>query len=347
MFQSSDFRPEYHQLGRIKEEILPSVPVMALTATATPQVQQDILCSLRMKSPAVFNVSFYRSNLTFRVVTKDYSVDKDTQQPQWMVDLLSFISSRPQETGIVYCLSRDDAEGISALINTLTNVPAAFYHAGMTPKQRTGVQNAWRKGEVLVVAATIAFGMGIDHATVRYVLHAAMSKSLEGYYQEAGRAGRDCRPAECVLFYGRRDGPRILNLMRRGRRSTSGNKSFQREVQQFHAVTEYCGNDRECRHAQMLRYFGESWEMGSCKDKCDVCRGEVVPMKSTKPRNNRNKGAAPLKRKGDADTENGPSSVGFTSAASAWRAQAGNVGKPPGKDVKRNTTIFDCLRSKN
>ncbi len=277
-----DFRKEYQQLGRVKAEAFPSVPVMALTATATEKVRHDVLTSLKMQSAAQFKVSFFRDNLTFRVLPKDYTIDKDTKLSGWETQLLDYITSRENCTGIVYCLSRDDAESTANLINKKTGIPARHYHAGMTPKQRTEVQNAWRRGEIKVVAATIAFGMGIDHATVRYVLHATMSKSLEGYYQEAGRAGRDGQPAECILFHGRKDVPRLMNLMRRGKKFKGGNKgNFQREVAQLNAMTSFCAEAKVCRHAQLLRYFGEEWGSRCCGDKCDVCRKEVVPLTST------------------------------------------------------------------
>jgi len=132
---------------------------MALTATATPQVRQDVLRSLHMTAAAQFTVSFFRENLTFRVIPKDYTLDKDSGLQAWQLRLLEYILERPRETGIVYCLSRDDTEAMAALARDVAGVPAAHYHAGMTPKQRTAVQNAWRKGEVGVVCATIAFGM--------------------------------------------------------------------------------------------------------------------------------------------------------------------------------------------
>jgi RecQ family ATP-dependent DNA helicase len=293
-----DFRKEYQQLGRVKAEAFPSVPVMALTATATEKVRHDVLSSLKMRSAAQFKVSFFRDNLTFRVLPKEYTIDKETKLSGWETQLLDYITSQQGSTGIVYCLSRDDAESTAALISKKANIPARHYHAGMTPKQRTEVQNAWRQGHIKVVAATIAFGMGIDHATVRYVLHATMSKSLEGYYQEAGRAGRDGLPAECILFHGKRDVPRLMNLMRRGFKKKAAG-SFQREVAQLNAMTSFCGEGKQCRHAQVLRYFGEEWGNRGCGDKCDVCRGEVVPFNSV---------AGGKEKKGRGGTGNGGSS---------------------------------------
>jgi len=257
---------------------------MALTATATDRVRADILSSLRMRTPTTFTISFFRKNLTFRVIPKDYSIDQETKRPVWENTMLQFIADRPRQTGIVYCLSRDDAENTALRIREIAGVPAMHYHAGMTPLQRTKVQNSWRIGETRVVAATIAFGMGIDHATVRYVLHATMSKSLEGYYQEAGRAGRDGLPAECILYHGPRDALRITNLLRRGKgrgRSGKSSSSFQKGVAQLNSMTAYCTEIDTCRHAQLLDYFGERWRAGSCSSLCDVCRGEVVKLSGT------------------------------------------------------------------
>ena len=327
-----DFRKEYQQIGRVKAEAFPTVPVMALTATATEKVRQDVLSSLKMRSAAQFKVSFFRDNLTFRVLPKDYTMDKETKLSGWETQLLDYITSQQSSTGIVYCLSRDDAECTAALINKKTDISARHYHAGMTPKQRTEVQNLWRQGQVQVVAATIAFGMGIDHATVRYVLHATMSKSLEGYYQEAGRAGRDGKPAECILFHGKRDVPRLMNLMRRGKKKGSG--TFQREVAQLNAMTSFCSEGKECRHAQLLRYFGEEWGSRRCGDKCDVCRGEVVPLNSTNTGTGKEK-----KGRGSKNDGAGPSGTTGRGKQLAAAAVAGAAGKQKGGAFQKVGTV--------
>lgn len=347
----TDFRPEYKQLGKIRGEIFPGVPVIALTATATQTVRDDVTKTLKMRNPAIFTVSFFRQNLTFRVIPKDYTVDKETKQTGWVTSLLSYISERKDETGIVYCLSRDDAENTAAMINSAIDVPAAHYHAGMTSKQRTIVQNAWRRGEIRVVAATIAFGMGIDHATVRYVVHASMSKSLEGYYQEAGRAGRDGLPAECVLYYGKRDGPRLINLMRRGKRGRS--KSLQGELQQFHAISEYCLNGQQCRHAQLIGYLGERWSQGRCGDKCDVCRDEVVVhasasggAKSAKQQARKTANEDARKRKLDEEIAMEAQPLpGFKSAARVMEQNMHTSSKPTSK-ASGNKSILSCFKNK-
>lgn len=282
-----DFRPEYKQIGSVKQLNFPLLPVTALTATATASVRSDVISSLKIKDHNLFKVSFFRENLLMRVIPKDYQKDKEFEMPAWEVRILEYIQERKNESGIVYCLSREDCESMSCMLNSVAGVAAAHYHAGMTPGQRTAVQNKWRNGEIKVVAATIAFGMGIDHPHVRYVLHATMSKSLEGYYQEAGRCARDGQPGECILFYGKKDVPRILNLLRLGNRRKKSNQ-FQNQLALLNAVTEYCCHANKCRHAQLLEYLGETWNQQSCGNSCDVCRQEVVRLlesEITKPVN--------------------------------------------------------------
>jgi bloom syndrome protein len=249
-------------------------------------------------------VSFFRSNLVFRVIPKDYTEDKDTMLKAWQTTILEYIQARKNDTGIVYCLSRDDAESMAFMVSNFTGIPAAYYHAGMSSGQRMVVQNKWRTGAVKIVAATIAFGMGIDHPHVRYVLHATMSKSLEGYYQEAGRCGRDGQKGECILFYGKRDGPRILNLIRRGQKKGS---SFQRQLALFNAVVEYCTEGKICRHAQLLNYLGERQVM-TCKNTCDVCLDEVILQADKEKKQKKRKEISQNDKTGSA------SLPGFTSA---------------------------------
>lgn len=275
-----DFRPEYNRIGVVKQHSFPTLSITALTATATSSVQSDVIRSLKMRSPDRFKISFFRSNLIMRVIPKDYAQDSDWEMPAWEVRILHYVLERRHESGIVYCLSREDCEVMSCMLNNAAGVPSAHYHAGMTPGQRTAVQNKWRSGEIKVVAATIAFGMGIDHPHVRYVIHATISKSLEGYYQEAGRCGRDGGMGECILFYGKRDVPRILNLLRQGKRT----KNFKNQLSLLNSVTEYCCNSSTCRHAQLLKYLGEEWDRNTCTNKCDVCRNEVLRLTSLEKR---------------------------------------------------------------
>lgn len=207
-----DFRPDYKKLGKLRSEYA-GVPMMALTATATDVVKNDIIKCLKLKHHALFSKSFNRPNLRFEVRWKDTSPSQEGA-PEALLELAAFIHAQPrQQAGIVYCLSRDDCESTAKELR-LKGVSAQHYHAGMTPGQRSKVQQAWQAGTAQVCVATIAFGMGIDKANVRWVVHYCMPKSLEGYWQEAGRAGRDGHPALCVLYYCRKDFGRVLNMVR-------------------------------------------------------------------------------------------------------------------------------------
>ncbi|KAI3425882.1 hypothetical protein D9Q98_007855 [Chlorella vulgaris] len=306
-----DFRPDYQQLGPVRSSHFRGVPMMALTATATPKVRQDVLSTLHMPCPRQFQVSFYRSNLRFSVIKKEYGRSAETGLEEYLESMLLFIQNHRDGSGIVYCLSRDNTETVAAQIREQTDVSAAHYHAGMTPKQRMQVQNDWRTGRCKVVVATIAFGMGVDKADVRWVIHYTLSKSMEGYYQEAGRAGRDGAPAECVLYYAKRDVPRIVQLLHLGARR---NKSqFQRELDLLKQVQAYCEDDQRCRHAQLLSYFGEQWQQGRCGGQCDVC---------SKPHPSQQGGGSKLA--GAAAGAAAP--AGFQSAASLLSGQGGSSG---------------------
>ncbi|KAL6785285.1 RECQ1 [Auxenochlorella protothecoides x Auxenochlorella symbiontica] len=306
-----DFRPDYKQLGLVRSACFPHTPLMALTATATPEVRKDILSSLRMRYVCKFVVSFFRPNLTFKVIQKDYKRNEESMLPGYLHHMLEYIMSRGDATGIVYCLSRDESEGVAAAIRDCTGTSAAHYHAGMTPRARMQVQNDWRQGRVSVVVATIAFGMGIDKADVRYVLHFSLSKALEGYYQEAGRAGRDGLPCECVLYYARKDVPRIVQLLHHGKRSKA---QFQREMELLSQMRDYCEEEKQCRHARLLRYFGEEWTQERCGDRCDNCLPKPKPTAKGGGAAQGPQGATKatqLKRKG----REALSDVGFRSAA--------------------------------
>ncbi|KXZ56841.1 hypothetical protein GPECTOR_1g759 [Gonium pectorale] len=282
-----DLLDRLFQRGRLARFVIdetryPRVPVMALTATATERVKGDILKKLAIDRTAItFKTSFHRPNLDFIVYDKPAGRTKDGK-PADMEMLVAHIQTKGAGTsGIVYCLSRDDCEDVARYLNA-NDIRAAHYHAGMTPKQRTQVQNKWRDGEVAVVVATIAFGMGIDKANVRYVIHFSLSKSLEGYFQEAGRAGRDGLPSECVIYSApKKDGNRISFLIHQGR----GNRDTAMKNLQAswigvacvgpapvpQEMVEFCNARRTCRHQLLLRYFADHSLANGCGNRCDNC----------------------------------------------------------------------------
>ncbi|CAL8468018.1 g7557 [Coccomyxa elongata] len=264
-----DFRPDYREIGKVKAAKFPRIPTLALTATATGKVKIDILSILGMSGCPVFTVSFFRSNLILTVVKKPKGRTPDGE-PAELDALVKYIKAQGRgASGIVYVISRDNTSTVAAYLKEKGDIAAHCYHAGMTPKQRVKVQNDWRKGDVQVVVATIAFGMGIDKPDVRFVVHYSLSKSIEGYYQEAGRAGRDGKRSECVLLYSAGDIPRIVRLLRGGRGRSKA--KFAKGMELLNKMKQYCTDDKACRHSLLLDYFGERFAGGRCGNACDNC----------------------------------------------------------------------------
>lgn len=254
-----DFRPAYRQLYDLKGQ-LGDVPVLALTATATRRVARDILQQLGMRKPAGFKGSFFRPNLRITAHKKGGEGKRDSRR-----DILGIIRGKPNESGIVYCLSRKGVDSLAEWLNR-QGVHAIPYHAGLTDEQRAQNQEAFARDEAQVVVATVAFGMGIDKSNVRYVIHRDMPRSVEAYYQEIGRAGRDGLPSECVLFYSWVD---VLNYDRfledvedRALRAETRAKTVQ-----LYDLFERGG----CRHQAIVGYFDET--LDACGSSCDVCQG--------------------------------------------------------------------------
>ncbi|KAL9175105.1 hypothetical protein ABFS82_02G094200 [Erythranthe guttata] len=258
-----DFRPDYRLLGCLKQNF-PRVPLIALTATATQIVRKDILNSLRIPNAIVLETSFDRPNLKYQVIGK-------TKEPLKQLGKL-LTDHFKNLCGIVYCLSKNECVEVSKFLNEKMKIKSAYYHAGLSARQRVEVQKKWHSGEAHVVCATIAFGMGIDKPDVRFVVHNSMSKSIESYYQESGRAGRDNMSATCVVLYQKKDFSRVVCMLRSGQRGKS--ESFKRAMDQARKMQMYCELKVECRRQALLEHFGESFEPSACKNgpsPCDNC----------------------------------------------------------------------------
>ncbi|EED23453.1 RecQ family helicase MusN [Talaromyces stipitatus ATCC 10500] len=258
-----DFRPDYKELGSFRSEF-PGIPVMALTATATENVKIDVINNLRMKGCEVLSQSFNRPNLTYDVLPKKGSAPDIISQ---IADIIQ--TSYKRKAGIVYCLSRKDCEKVAQELSKGYKIKATHYHAGMASAERTAVQRDWQSGKYDVIVATIAFGMGIDKPDVRFVIHHTMPKSLEGYYQETGRAGRDGKRSGCYLFYSYRD----TAAQKRFIEQSDGDwQQKNRQRQMLRHVVQFCENQSDCRRVQILAYFNESFRAGDCHRTCDNCK---------------------------------------------------------------------------
>ncbi len=248
-----DFRPEYRRIRPIINEINVR-PMIALTATATPKVQHDIQKNLGMQDAKVFKSSFNRENLYYEVRPKTANIDKD---------IIKYIKSNPGKSGIIYCLSRKKVEELAEML-VVNDIRALPYHAGMDSVTRSTNQDAFLMEKVDVIVATIAFGMGIDKPDVRFVIHYDMPKSLEGYYQETGRAGRDGGEGQCITFYAAKDLQKMEKFMQ-------GKPLAEQEIgRQLLLETQSYAEASSCRRRSLLFYFGEEYAPDNCQN-CDNC----------------------------------------------------------------------------
>ncbi|MBP3833980.1 MAG: DNA helicase RecQ [Bacteroidaceae bacterium] len=248
-----DFRPEYRKIRPIVNQV-GKAPLIALTATATPKVQHDIQKNLGMMHAKVFKSSFNRPNLYYEVRTKTDDVDKD---------IIKYIKSNPDKSGIIYCLSRKKVEELSEIL-VANGIKAKPYHAGMDSVTRTETQDDFLMEKIDVIVATIAFGMGIDKPDVRFVIHYDIPKSLEGYYQETGRAGRDGGEGQCIAFYSEKDLQKLEKFMQ-------GKPVSEQEIgKQLLQETAAYAESLVCRRKTLLHYFGEEYKEDNCGN-CDNC----------------------------------------------------------------------------
>ena len=249
-----DFRPEYRKIRQVISNIGDNIPIIALTATATPKVQQDIQKNLQMNNATIYKSSFNRSNLFYEVRAKRNVIK----------EIVKFVKQNPGKSGIIYCLSRKKVEEVAEVLS-LNGVKALPYHAGLDPKVRADTQDKFLMEDVEVIVATIAFGMGIDKPDVRYVIHHDVPKSMEGYYQETGRAGRDGGEGVCVAFYSEKDIDKLQKFMK-------DKPVSEREIgtQILKEVIDYAESS-VCRRKQLLHYFGENFNEAGCNNMCDNC----------------------------------------------------------------------------
>ncbi len=264
-----DFRPEYRKIRQIVDEINPDINIIALTATATPKVQDDIQKNLVLRNANIFISSFNRTNLHYSIVPKK-------GQEKTIRHMVKFITSMKGKSGIIYSLNRKTTEDLATLLEA-NGVKAVAYHAGLDAKTRAKRQDLFLMGNVDVIVATIAFGMGIDKPDIRFVIHYNIPKSIENYYQETGRAGRDGLEGKCLLYFSNKDLQKLEHLMRQ--KPLTEREMGTQLIDEMVAYAE----SSNCRRKVLLHYFGEEYDAKACDEKCDNCQNpkEKIDVKDT------------------------------------------------------------------
>lgn len=263
-----DFRPEYRQIKTFRT-VFPDAVLLALTATATKQVRKDIAKSLAMKESAEFVSSFDRENIFFEVISKAGTGGQKKAE----VHLCSFIKEHKNESGIVYCFSRKSADAIAELLQS-KKISAVSYHAGLSDKERAQNQEDFLSGRIKIIAATVAFGMGINKADVRFVIHFDLPKSIEQYYQEIGRAGRDGQPARAILYYSHGDTHKLEFFLRE-----KSEREKEKARMKMYDMVEYA-ECSTCRRKVLLNYFGDEVRTAheQCCDYCSCGEEDLVDI---------------------------------------------------------------------
>jgi len=261
-----NFRPEYRQLAQLKK-VFPAVPLVALTATAIPEVRRDICEQLGLSGAREFIGSFNRKNLQYRIIPK--------KNP--LVFLANYIGQHRSDSGIIYCLSKKETEEIASDLQK-RGFKAQAYHAGLSKPVREKVQDAFIHDTINIVCATVAFGMGINKPDVRYVIHYDLPKTVESYYQETGRAGRDGQNSECILLYSRGDYTRVRSMLEH---DDTGERNLRLALKKLQDMTEYC-ETTTCRRKYLLKYFGEEYPVDNCAS-CDNCDHPPDMIDGTEP----------------------------------------------------------------
>ena len=254
----NDFRSTYRDLSKLKK-IYKKVPIMALTATATQKVRLDIVKLLNFKEYREYTKSYFRPNL--KIVVKEKNKNS-------YFDVVKIINSNKNNSGIIYCISRKKCDDLAMKLRN-NGINAESYHAGLSDKQRIERQNNWFENKTIVIIATVAFGMGIDKNNVRYVIHYNMPSSLENYYQEIGRAGRDGLSSDCILYFNGSD--KVIWNTIIGNNDETYNKHKRENIKKMY---DYCENSIDCRHDQLCQYLGDNIIMDNCNGSCDNCSYE-------------------------------------------------------------------------